>query len=308
VEFRSERSGLAETKFDVTVVAVDEHGSVLLAVGDRDEPFYFRSAVKPLQATVALEAGLSVPPEHLAVMCSSHGGFPAHVAIVDRILGDAGLDASALATPATWPFADEARLTAITRGARTPKPVYHNCSGKHAGWLAACRSAGLPTAGYSEADHPIQRAVSEVIAAATGAAPAHIGIDGCGAPTHAGSVLDLATAFSRISTDDRFAAVAAALQRFPALVADATRPDGLFGRWWDGPAKIGAAGVMAVARQGTAIVAKAWSGSDLVSVAAVTEAALRLGMISAAAGAALEPVVHPTVLGGGRSVGTLTTG
>ena len=73
------------------MVAVDSTGAELYRSGEPDKPTFYRSAVKPLQATVALEAGLDLDPEHIAVASASHGGWPAHTSIVRSILTDAGL-------------------------------------------------------------------------------------------------------------------------------------------------------------------------------------------------------------------------
>ncbi len=58
------RSGLGEAIHDVDVYAVDAAGNELLSSGEPDHPMYYRSAVKPFQATIAIEAGLQISPEH----------------------------------------------------------------------------------------------------------------------------------------------------------------------------------------------------------------------------------------------------
>jgi hypothetical protein len=55
----------------------------------------------------------------------------------------------------------------------------HNCSGKHAGFLAACRANGWSFAGYRLPDHPLQQRIRELLG---GGQPA---VDGCGIPTYA---------------------------------------------------------------------------------------------------------------------------
>ncbi len=90
--FLTVRTGLAESIHDVSVFATDVTGEELYRSGDPDRPLFYRSAVKPLQATVALEAGVDLFPEHVAVACASHSGWPAHIAIVRLMLRDAGLD------------------------------------------------------------------------------------------------------------------------------------------------------------------------------------------------------------------------
>lgn len=300
------RSGLGEAIHDVDVYAVDAAGNELLTSGDPDHPMYYRSAVKPFQATIAIEAGLQIPPEHLAVVCATHGGWPVHLATVRAILGAAGLDEAALQTPPAWPSSVGATALRQQRGARHPRSIFHNCSGKHAGLLAACVAAGWPTETYLEPDHPLQIGIVELIAEVTGVATAPEGVDHCGAQATRGTVKGLALAFARLTVDNRFAMAADAVARFPSLVADNERPDGLLGRWWGGPVKVGALGTIGLGRHGVGIATKARTGNDGVAVAAAVSAADQLGLISEAMREALLEVAEPTVLGGGRPVGAVT--
>jgi L-asparaginase II len=306
VRFRWERSGVTETRIEATVCAVDASGSILFASGDVDETILYRSAIKLLQATASLEAGARLSAEQLAVACASHGGLPVHVALVRTILSDHGVAEDELQTPADWPLAEAAREMLIARGVRNRRPIFHNCSGKHAAFLAACREAGWPRAGYLDPDHPLQRLVVAIVAEASGVDAGPVGVDGCGAPVLRGSTRGLAATFATATTDQRFAAAVDAVSRFPSLVADADRPHGVVGRWWGGPVKGGAAGCVGMGRNGIGIAAKAWSGEGKVAVAAALAAADHLGMLSAAMRDALESIAHPVAFGGGRPVGSLT--
>jgi L-asparaginase II len=299
------RSGLGESTHEVDVCAVDAAGSELLVSGDPDIPMYYRSAVKPLQAAVALEAGLDLPDEHLALVCASHSGWPAQVRMVETILHDAGLDETTLQTPPSWPLADGAKALQVRRGAPRPRSLWHNCSGKHAGMLAACVAAGWPTGSYLDPDQPLHRRFADLIGSLSLVDPDPVGVDGCGAPTARGTVRGLARAFSALTGDRRFARVAAAVSRFPGLVADNDRADGVLGRWWGGPVKGGAEGSLAMARDGIGIAAKARSGSGKAAASALVIAADRLGLLSPVMREALAPVAEPVVYGGGRPVGAM---
>ena len=305
MRFLSVRTGLAESIHDVAVVAVAADGTELFRSGNPDRPLFYRSAVKPFQATVALEAGLTLPVEHLAVASASHGGWPIHVAIVRSILGDVGLDESALQCPPSWPLSPGARDLQIRRGVRSPKRVFHNCSGKHAAMLGACTVQRWPIETYLDPDHPLQRRIIEVVADATGIRPEPVGVDGCGAPTLRGSVLGLARAFAKLSSSERCKPAANAISRFPSLVADNSRPDGKLARWWGGPVKVGAEGQIGIGRHGIGIAAKVDAGRPEVAVAAVIAAADQLGLVSDAMRNALEAEAAPPLLGGGKPVGAL---
>src|SRR5436190_2116836 len=74
-------------------------------------------------------------------------------------------------------------------------PILQNCSGKHAGMLVtSAHNFWKVDPSYLEFDHPLQVRIGETIAELAGEAPAHVGVDGCGAPAHAFSLLGLARA------------------------------------------------------------------------------------------------------------------
>lgn len=306
MRFLTVRTGLPESIHDVAVSAVDVDGAELYRSGDPDQPLFYRSAVKPLQGTVALETGIDLPPEHIAVACSSHSGWPVHLAVVRSMLDAVGLDESALQCPAVWPLSQGARDLQIRRGVVSPRSVFHNCSGKHAAMLAACIAAGWPTESYLDPGHPLQRRIIDLVSDATGVTAEPVGIDGCGAPTLRGSVRGLATAFAQLSSAGRFARAAHAVSRFPALVADNGRADGHLARWWGGPVKVGAEGQIGIGRHGIGIAAKARAGGSDTAVAAVIAAAADLGMLPEAMRSGLAIEAAPPVLGGGVPVGGLT--
>ncbi len=300
------RSGEVEATHDVSVVATDAAGQTMAIWGDPDVPFYYRSAIKPFQATVTLESGADLSPEEIAVTCASHGGYPIHLSLVESILRRAGLDAGALQCPAAWPRDPGAKDLLIAAGHRHMKRLFHNCSGKHSGWLAACAAHGWPTATYLDRSHPIQVRVLSLIEEVTGAHPEPVGVDGCGAPTLRGNLGGLARAFGTLSVDARFEQTRLASHRFPGLIASNTLPDGQFAAWWGGPVKVGAQGLVAAGRNGLGIAAKSHEGAMPIAVAALAEAAIRLGLLPQAAVEALEDVRRIPVLGGGRQVGTIS--
>jgi L-asparaginase II len=296
------RSGLIESTHPWSGVVVDATGTTHHEWGDPDRPLYYRSAVKPFQATISQECGAGLPPEHLALACASHSGTAAHVAIVRAALAAGGLEESALLCPPDLPLGQGARARALADG-RRKRRVSHNCSGKHAGFLRACVAKGWPLATYTSPDHPLQRHVIELLCELTGIDGRPPGIDGCGAPTLHGSIRGLARAFARLSIDNRFAEARTAMTRYPALTSGNERPDGRLAMWWDGPVKGGAQGLIALARHGVGIAVKSHEGSIDVAVQGAIEIAHRLHLLSPPARDALTSLHEPPVLGGGQVVG-----
>src|SRR3984893_6059992 len=94
------RGTLVESRHRGAVAVTDADGATVLALGDVATPVYPRSAVKALQALALVESGAAAAygfgDEELALACASHSGEPGHVAVVERMLARAGLDASAL--------------------------------------------------------------------------------------------------------------------------------------------------------------------------------------------------------------------
>jgi L-asparaginase II len=305
VLFATVRSGEIEATHDVSIIAVDEAGREIRSWGDREVEFFYRSAIKPFQATASLESGAKLAPEQLAVACASHGGYPIHLYLVESILADAGLPKTTLQCPPAWPRDAQAKDLLIAAGHRHAQRLYHNCSGKHAGWLAACAAGDEPTATYLDPSHPLQLRIRALIEEVTGVGGDRVGVDGCGAPTLRGGLPGLARAFSRLSTEPRFEQARLAMHRFPALVAANTLADATFAAWWGGPVKVGAQGLIAAGRNGVGIAAKSHEGSVDIATAGIAEAARQIGLLPAAAEEALNDVRRIPVLGGGRRVGSI---
>ena len=179
--WRGER---VESRHRVRACVADPNGHVLLALGDVDEPVYPRSAVKPFQALALVESGAAdafgIGTEELALACASHGGEPVHVARVGAWLGRLGLDETALACGPHAPL-HQPSATAMLRAGTIPSRIHNNCSGKHAGMLAAALQLSAPTRGYELPHHAVQRHCAGAIAALAGLDRLpEPGIDGCG--------------------------------------------------------------------------------------------------------------------------------
>ena len=199
-----------------------------------------RSAVKPLQALPVIETGAAdsfgVSAAELALAAASHSGEPDHVAGVRGILAKAGCTVADLACGTHAPFAAAAAADLVRRGLE-PSAIEHNCSGQHAAFLLVARHLGAAPGGYTAADHPVQRLVTEVLADLAGLplGTDRFGIDGCGIPTFAIPLDRLAVAWARFAAPDSVAVVRreaarrvlAAMVAHPRLVAGSDRFDTL---------------------------------------------------------------------------------
>jgi L-asparaginase II len=132
--------------------------------GDPGLRFFLRSSSKPLQAIPFLEGYDDLEDDELAIACASHRAEPAQLDAVRKVLARAGATAEDLENG--------------LQDGRPEGKLGHNCSGKHAGMLAACRAHGWPLHPYRGRDHPLQQRIAELLGGGGAVAT-----DGCGVPT-----------------------------------------------------------------------------------------------------------------------------
>lgn len=297
------RSGFDESVHFGAVAAYDASGELVLAVGDPHAEVFPRSSNKPLQALAMLELGWSPTAEQLALACASHAGTPVHLAVVESTLADVGLTPDDLANTPTLPL-DHAAIADVLRAGGEPSSLLQNCSGKHAAMLATCVVNGWPTEGYLAEDHPVQAVITRRYGELTGQVPddVFVGIDGCGAPTHATPLSGLARSFATIAAAQ--GPVWQAMTAHPELVDGAGRTTTRIMQAVPGlMAKGGAEGMFAAALpDGRCVAVKIADG-----------AARAAGVVCAAALAAIGVEIDPEaiaepILGHGRPVGTIRVG
>lgn len=297
------RSGRTEAVHRASMAVVDVDGNAVATAGDLTTPFFARSSLKPFQAQGSLRFGAGLTDEDLALACASHGGLPEQLAIVERILRLGGLDERDLRVPPDWPSSIRGRDEVIRGGGREARRIYHNCSGKHAGMLRACRASDLPIDTYLSPGHRLQEAIAEDVRELTGEHFGLPGIDGCGAPIQAMTVVGLAKAFAALATDPDRVMVHDAMRDHPGLIGEPGRVDGVVATAVGGAAKIGAEGCIGIAlsSHGLGVAIKAWDGSSRVLGPLVAATLDRLGLLTPE----LDRELEVAVLGGGRTVGWL---
>jgi L-asparaginase II len=299
----TQRSGFDESIHFGAAVVLGPSGDIEYAAGDPAVLIYPRSSNKPLQAVAMVRAGLKLPADLLALVCASHDGSPMHLAAARRILAGADLDESALGNTADLPLNDAAAESVLrSGGGRTALQM--NCSGKHGGMLATCVINDWTRDGYLAVDHPLQAAITATIDDLTDEPHAHIGVDGCGAPAHAFSLIGLARALRAVATGAAGEAgdqVYAAMSAYPEMVGGDTRDVTLLMRHIPGLiAKDGADGVFVAAlRDGRSIALKVADGSDRARPPLMVALLDHIGVdVSEVA-----PLVVSRILGHGTPVG-----
>lgn len=207
--------------------------------GDPELRFLLRSSAKPIQAIPFLDGYGDLDDDELAIACSSHHAEPAQLAAVRKVLARAG-----------------ATLDDLEHGLQECRPdgkLGHNCSGKHAGMLAACAAHGWPAHPYSDPAHPLQQRIAELLGGGESA------VDGCGVPTFETTLACAAALLTR--TPER---IRVAMRARPELVGGSRdAPDTDLMRLRDGwIAKGGAEGLFCAAHpDGRGIALKVEDGA-----------------------------------------------
>ena len=199
------RNGVVEARHTVHAVAVRD-GQIVAAAGDASLTCFMRSSSKPIQALPLARAREDMDNRDLAIASASHRATDDQIDAVRALLAKA---------PAT-----EDELENGIQEGRPPQAIYHNCSGKHAGMLALCRTRGWNAKGYRLPEHLVQQGclAAHAEAAEVDAATLATGIDGCGVVTFALTLERMAHAFSRLERLPAGERIANAMRTHPNLV------------------------------------------------------------------------------------------
>lgn len=315
------RNNFVEARHRGRLILLGPDGEIQLALGDIHEPFYLRSAAKPLQAIGSMKAGAPLRGSQVAIACGSHCGTFEQMRAVQDVLTQGSTETNPL-TPAnlalkpTLPSDKQARQ-AMVQANLAATALAHPCSGKHAAFLWACTaklergdleegSQNWTLHNYLDPAHPLQQVITEEIEAFTGEPVAAIGVDGCGAPVHAVSLAGAARAYSTLGSairnlgaDARASTVATAMVDYPELIQAPGSPDTVLSEELDAIVKGGAEGVLCIGlRSGASVVVKMSDGSHRAMYAVALRVLAAGGYLSAEeCERLLALVVHP-VTGG----------
>ncbi len=276
-----------------SIAVVDRNGQLIASAGDPSLMTFSRSTIKPFQATAFVNDGgleeLKITQDELALMCSSHSAESFHLDAVARLLQKSESTIEALQCGCHAP------LFYATNDQRTPRDSvwnasHHNCSGKHAGFLAWCHLHGARKDSYLNPEHPLQSAIRKNLAIWTDTKEEQfkMGTDGCSAPNYALPLRALALAYARLvdtKGGDTAKLLFAAMTEYPEYVSGTGRNDLAFMNTVpkDWIAKIGADGVQLVGirSKGLGIAVKITDGNQRAVIATTIETLRQMQLIPA---------------------------
>lgn len=276
-------------------VAVPD-GSIVEGSGNVDFVTYPRSALKLIQALQLVESGAAdayrLKNQHLSLACSSHWAEAFHVEAICKWLNNLSCTEDDLLCGRDFPY-DEVAKEELLRQNGDRRKLFHNCSGKHAGFLTTCRHLSYDIDCYDTFQHPSQVRYREDLSllTQTNADQYPWGIDGCSLPAPALPMGDVARAMAKLTSskkisDSKFDAI----NRLCSAVAE--KPEYFWGT--KAPctelaqitrgrliAKIGAEGYMAVIvrDKGLGISIKVSDGSRRAVIVALFGVLKKLGLL-----------------------------
>lgn len=291
-----------------TAAVANAAGEVIYGWGDASLVSFPRSSLKPIQAIALVETGaadaLGLAAEYLALACASHRGERMHTGRIEAWLDRLGLGESALACGPDFPANQEAAAELIRDGA-DPSRIFHNCSGKHCGFLSVALHMGWPLEGYNDPSHPTQQLYLDVFSDLLGG-DAHglpLGVDGCTLPALALSLADMARTMARFAAAQTAARRRHAIHRLqeamrahPRLVSGTGEPNVRIAEATGGRIvmKGGAEGylVVFIPDQGIGIALKIADGNSRARVVALLAVLRELKLLSDGEAAALAPLAE----------------
>ncbi|MDP3508202.1 MAG: asparaginase [Candidatus Melainabacteria bacterium] len=169
----------------------------LVQLGDINYQVWSRSVLKPwqlLQHLPILKRHFpQLKSEHLALFMASHSAEPRHLELLEEIVAITGANEADLKCPPAAPMSSETK-SLIGVGEEKARRRFHNCSGKHIGYLSAIKASGGDPEKYLQADQPQHVRLRKVLSALIKRSEESLlsTTDGCQLPNYALSVFEMA--------------------------------------------------------------------------------------------------------------------
>ncbi|WP_042354070.1 asparaginase [Bacillus rubiinfantis] len=201
------RAGLVENVHIGMVCGVDEKGQTIYSAGNEEHYTFYRSACKPIQAIPVFLSNIitkyGLTRQEAAMFTASHRGETYHIEALESMLKKLPVNEEDLFCPPSYPLNEKPR-EAMLRENKEKRRIYHNCAGKHTGFVAVCREFGYPVEGYWKPEHPLQQQILQILSTLSEvpAAQINVGIDGCGVPVFAIPLKNMAITYLKLACPD----------------------------------------------------------------------------------------------------------
>ncbi len=210
------RGSKIESIHKIHAVISDKKGRVLMCAGNPEYKTFIRSALKPFQAIPFVSSGaaskINNASKSIALACGSHSGSKHHSREAFKILWEYDIDINNLKCPKS-----------------KTSQLEHNCSGKHAAFLATCKKLNWPLESYLKGNHPLQIEIFRIISELLEIPLSEINAerDDCGAPTLYLKLIEISKLYSLLSSSENaeLEQICRAITANPIMISDNNKFD-----------------------------------------------------------------------------------
>ena len=210
------RGSKIESIHKIHAVISDKKGRVLMCAGNPEYKTFIRSALKPFQAIPFVSSGaaskINNSSKSIALACGSHSGSKHHSREAFKILWEYDIDINNLKCPKS-----------------KTSQLEHNCSGKHAAFLATCKKLNWPLESYLKGNHPLQIEIFRIISELLEIPLSEINAerDDCGAPTLYLKLIEISKLYSLLSSSENaeLEQICRAITANPIMISDNNKFD-----------------------------------------------------------------------------------
>lgn len=201
IQVEVNRGQFTESLHTVYAIVVDENGQQVKSFGDTHFTTSPRSAVKFLQALPLVASGAAdeykLSDKHICLACASHNGEENHISLAEAWMEIIKASEDWFRCGAHLPTCEKAMHSWIKSG-KALSPKVNNCSGKHLGIMTTALFYGEDAKSYYKYDHPRQKELRKILSEVTkfDHDKAKWGTDGCGIPTYAIPLFNMAVGMS----------------------------------------------------------------------------------------------------------------
>lgn len=276
------RGNHIETIHQGWICVLNKDKKIIYKKGNILNNVFLRSLAKPIQAISIIESNLNVLPHELAIISGSHSGSRKHLKLLKKIIKKHKLHLNNLQCGTHIPFdKDEQKNIILNKISLTQ--LHNNCSGKHLGMLAVCKKNNWDLKTYLNPSHPAQKSILKNIRELSETNKILIATDGCGVPTFAIPVINIAKMFSNFtnSKNKKYHKIISAICKNPFFAGGINQIDTEIIKASKGKllAKVGAEGIIAVAYKGHSAVIKIADGSQKIRSIVILKLLIKLGWL-----------------------------
>ncbi|MBO1001874.1 asparaginase [Pseudogracilibacillus auburnensis] len=204
---RDFRNHTLENTHQGVICIVNEDKETIYEKGDMEKSFFYRSAMKPLQAIPVFMSNViekyHLTAEETALFMASQRGEKYHEETLISLREKLDVDEKDLVCASSYPLNEKPKLEYV-RANKSKRRLLHNCAGKHLGFLGYTKGKGLGIAGYEQLDHPLQQEIVHYLSEMSEVPVVEIvsGTDGCGVPVHAVPMKNMALSYLKFAVPE----------------------------------------------------------------------------------------------------------